>query len=160
MALLTYDIRDERLAGAYTAVVRGELPAAELPAWLAGTFQTVQEYLRRTDVRPIGEPFARFTFLGDTVAVEAGFPVPFEVAGDGLVEPSTLPDGPAAVTTHLGRYEDVERAYLAVLTWLEAHGHVPQGPHWEVYCTDPQTEPDPARWRTEVVVPYRNAAGL
>ena len=154
-ATLSNEITTQVLTDRYTAVVRDELPADELPAWLAGVCRTVRDYLTRTGVPPIGPPFARYAFLGPVVAVEAGFPVPREIPGDGLVEPSTLPDGQAAVTVHWGPYEDLEKAYLACRHWLDSHGYEPAGPHWEVYHTDPFAEPDPARWRTDVVVPYR-----
>lgn len=156
-AVLTYDVTTRALTDRCTAVVRAELPVAELPAWLVGVFRTVRDYLARAGVDPAGPPFARLAFLGTVVAAEAGFPVPHEVPGDDLVEPSTLPDGPAAVTTHMGRYEDVDKAYLACLGWLDSRNLAPAGPHWEVYHTDPDVEPDPARWRTDVVVPYRVA---
>ena len=152
---VTYQINVADLTDQYTAVVRGEMPREELPGWLAEAFQAVRAYLERAGVDPTGPPFARYSTLGDTVAAEAGFPVPHEVAGDGSVEPSTLPDGHAAVITHMGPYDDLDRAYLAARDWLGAHRYVPAGPHWEIYHTDPNTEPDPARWRTDVVVPYR-----
>jgi hypothetical protein len=56
-----------------------------------------------------------------------------------------------------GPYEDVAKAYAACRAWLDDHGLEPAGPHWEVYRTDPSTEPDPARWRTDVVLPFRAA---
>ena len=154
---LVYDVQGRTLAHSYTAVCRGEMPAPALPAWLAGAFHAVTDYLDRTHAERAGPPFARFTFLDRVVAVEAGFPVREEIAGAGPVEPSALPDGPAAVTTHAGRYEDLDRAYVAIHDWLESHHHAAAGPHWEVYYTDPNVEPDPTRWRTDVVQPYRTA---
>src|SRR5690606_27008339 len=152
---ITYHVSDRVLAEQDTAVVRGEMPAAQLPTWLVEAYRDVVEYLVRSEVAPTGPAFARFTFLPETVAVEAGFPVPHQVAGDGAVEPSRLPGGPAAVTTHIGRYEELDKAYEAVNRWLAEHGRAQAGPHWEVYHTDPNAEPDPTAWRTEVVVPYR-----
>lgn len=151
----TYEITTRDLDFVCTAVVRGELPATEMSSWLPRVYRTVFEYLQRAGVAPAGPPFARFTFLSDTIAVEAGVPVSIEVTGEGEVEPSALPDGPAAVTTHLGRYEDLTQAYDALLRWLDDRGLEPAGPHWEVYYTDPNAEPDPTRWRTDVVMPYR-----
>ncbi|MGE5827885.1 MAG: GyrI-like domain-containing protein [Micromonosporaceae bacterium] len=151
---LTYQVTSTVLSDCYTAVMRCERPASELPAWLSSVFGRVSDYLAREGVKPAGPPFARFTFLGHLAAAEAGFPVPREIPGDGVVEPSTLPDGPAAVATHYGHYRDVEMAYRACRAWLDDHGYDPAGPHWEVYYTDPGTEPDPARWRTDVVVPF------
>lgn len=158
---LTYLVTPRTLTDRYTAVVRGEVPADELAAWLGGVYRTTAGYLDRIGVTPAGPPFARFTFLGDLVAAEAGFPVPGEIPGDGLVEPSRLPGGNAVVASHWGPYEGVEQAYRACHAWLDEHGYEPAGPHWEVYHTDPAQEPDPARWRTDVVVPYRDPrAGL
>jgi effector-binding domain-containing protein len=154
---LTYEITNHVLVDEYTAVVRGEVPRDELPGWLAGTFQAVYDYLRRAGIAPTGPPFARYTFLAGVVAVEAGFPVPYEIPGDDLVKSSALPAGHAAVTTHIGGYEDLDRAYLAIVSWLDVHGYELAGPHWEVYRTDPSAEPDPTRWRTDIVVPYRAA---
>ncbi|HEU4421316.1 MAG TPA: GyrI-like domain-containing protein [Pilimelia sp.] len=153
---LTYQIEIRNLTDQFTAVVRAELPQEELPAWLAGTFGAVHDYLRRAGVAPTGPPFLRMAFLGATVAAEAGFPVPREIDGDDLVEPSTLPDGLAVVTTHMGPYEDLVEAHQVVQRWLDEHHCSPAGPHWEVYYTDPTAEPDPARWRTDLVQPFRH----
>ena len=155
--LMTYEIETRRLPVRCTAVVRGEMRRDELPAWMAAALSTVRDYLRKAGVARTGPPFARYTFLGDVVAVEAGFPVAVEVAGDGLVEPSALPGGPAAVTTHVGDYTSLPRAFHAVRVWLHDHGMAPASPHWESYLTNPGAEPNPSRWRTEMVVPYRRA---
>lgn len=152
-----YEIMTKGLTRQATAVMRGEMPREQLGRWLATCYRGVYEHLRTIGVEPAGPPFARFTFLGDTVAVEAGFPVGREIAGDGGVEPSALPAGSAAVTTHLGRYEELEAAYAAIHAWLDEHGYAEAGPHWEVYFSDPATEPDARRWRTDVVAPYRAA---
>lgn len=153
----TYEITTMGLTRQATAVMRAELPPCEMGRWLARCYHTVYEHLHAIGVEPSGPPFARFTFLADVVAIEAGFPVGREIAGDGEVEPSALPAGLAAVTTHLGRYEDLAEAYTAVHEWINAHGYAEVGPHWEVYFSDPTAEPDSNRWRTDVVTPYRAA---
>lgn len=154
---LTYEITPKFLTYSYTAVMRAELPPDELPDWLRHVYRTVGAYLREAEIVASGPPFARFTFLGGLVAVEAGLPVGREVPGDGVVEASRLPVGPAATTVHMGPYEELDRAYEAALSWLDTIGYEQAGPHWEIYRTDPFVEPDPARWRTDVVVPYRLA---
>jgi effector-binding domain-containing protein len=153
--MLTYEIAMRELDTQPTAVVRTELPAEDLAGWLSVAYHAVVDYLRRRGTHPAGPPFARIAFQDGTVAAEAGFPVTHEVAGDGYVEASVLPGGPAAVTTHLGRYENLEVAYRAVRDWVADHGYVPAGPQWEVYHTDPTAEPNPERWRTDVVLPCR-----
>ena len=41
--------------------------------------------------------------------------------------------------------------------WCAEHGRRAAGPNWEVYWTDPGREPDPAKWRTEVLKPLEPA---
>ncbi len=152
-----YQIREVTLRRQPTAVMRGEMPPDQLSRWLPGCYSKVASYLNAAGVPMVGPPFARFTFLADVVAVEAGFPCAEEVPGDGEVEPSVLPAGPAVITTHVGRYEDLADAHQAVHAWLASRSLVEARPHWEVYFTDPAAEPDPRRWRTDVVAPYRAA---
>ncbi len=102
-----------------------------------------------------GPPFACYTIDGDRVEIEAGYPVSVAVAGDGLVMPSGLPGGPAAITVHEGPLDSLDVAYRRVESWLAGHGFTPRGRHWERYLVGGVTnESDPLQWRTEVVVPY------
>jgi AraC family transcriptional regulator len=138
-----------------TAVVRADVVPDALADWLADAFDTVHQHLDRTGVAAAGPPFARFTVLDDVVAVEAGLPVAAEVPGDGRVQPSILAGCCAAVTTHHAPRDDLSHAYEAVRIWLGRQGCVPAGPQWEVYYIDSSVEPDPRRWHTEIVVPYK-----
>lgn len=152
--MVGYEIESRQLPEQPTAVVRASLPVTGVADWLPQAYQAVVGYLQRSGSGMSGPPIARYTIHDDVMDLEAGFPVPRPIAGEGEVVPSVLPAGPAAVTTHYGRYEDLTAAYGAVVRWLSEHGRSVRGAHWEVYYTDPQREPDPARWRTDVVVPY------
>ncbi|MEV4703288.1 GyrI-like domain-containing protein [Actinoplanes sp. NPDC049316] len=152
---MAYRIEARELAEQATASVAASLPQTQVSSWLAGAFQEVIGYLGSARLEPAGPPYARFSFHDDVVEVEAGFPVAGPVLALGRVVPSSLPGGPAAVTTHRGRYEGLPVAYEAVAHWMKEHACEPSGPHWEVYYTDPRTEPDPARWRTDLIAPYR-----
>jgi effector-binding domain-containing protein len=57
------------------------------------------------------------------------------------------------VTTHLGPYDQLRAAYRALGLWLVEQGFKMAGPPWEFYWTDPGAEPDPNRWRTEIIWP-------
>ena len=152
---MRYRVEVRDLAEQPTAVARASLPAAQLGVWLPAAYRDVMTYLAAAGGSPAGPPFARYVFHDELVEVEAGFPVAAPLVGDGGIASSSLPGGPAAVTTHYGRYEDLTVAYEAVAGWLKEHGLEPAGPHWEVYYTDPQSEPDPTRWRTDLIAPYR-----
>lgn len=152
---MTYPIESRTLAPQVTAVVHADLYPEQLPRWLPEAYAEILNRITEAGLTPAGPPFARYRFHRDRIDVEAGFPVPTEITRHGRVVPSTLPGGRAAVTTHYGPYESVAAAYHAVSRWLAEHGHLADGPHWEVYHNGPQSEPDPARWRTDLVAPYR-----
>ncbi|MBB5788767.1 GyrI-like domain-containing protein [Jiangella mangrovi] len=149
-----YKIARRDLIEQPTAVVRAHVPADDLGGWLGIAHHLVARFLRRHGLKPAGPPFARLAIIDGTAVVEAGFPVNRPIDTDGEVEPSSLPGGPAAVTTHRGHYEGLETAFETLANWVTTHGRAPAGPHWEIYETDPNAEPDPRRWRTQIVVPY------
>lgn len=102
---------------------------------------------------PTGPRFARYHAFGETIDLEAGMHVPAPIRADGNVKPGALPAGPAARAIHVGSYETLRDSYAAVAAWQERVGRTPSGGPWEVYITDPSTEPDPTRWRTEILWP-------
>jgi effector-binding domain-containing protein len=151
-----YSVDQRTLAEQRTAVVRGKVSLSELAGFMAHAYGTVAAHLERLDLPMAGMPFARYRHLGDgEYEVEAGFPVEVEIAAEGEVEASTLPAGPVAATWHLGPYDNIGPAYEALAEWVERHGGVIETDAWEVYYSDPNEQPDPATWRTELVQPYR-----
>lgn len=137
-----------------TAVRRATLRVTEIGSWLAGTYGAVAAVLAAQRIGPAGPPFARYHLVeDDRFEVEAGFVATHPVAATVDVEASSLPGGPAAVTLHVGPYDAMEPTYTRLQSWLTTEGYRPEGDAWEIYLSDPNTEHDPATWRTEVVMP-------
>jgi effector-binding domain-containing protein len=152
----TYDIHSGTRQEQPTAIRTATLAVAEIGPWLVETFGRVAGVVTARGSYPSGPPFARYHRLAaDGFAVEAGFPVSTAIEADGDVRPSQLPGGPVAVIVHTGPYEQMEPAYEALASWISSRGGEPAGDPWEVYFSDPASEPDPATWRTEIVQPYR-----
>ena len=84
---------------------------------------------------------------------EAGVPVATPIAGGDEVQPGELGGVEAAVGMHIGPYDTLEQTYTAMMEWITTQGRTVAGPMWETYLTDPDTEPDPQAWRTEVFIP-------
>lgn len=107
---------------------------------------------------PEGPPFTRYLSEPDGSAggmdYEAGVtllePAP---VGHGRAMPAELPGGALAVAWHVGPYDTISETYAALMGWIGEQGRTVAGPMWEVYWTNPDDEPDPARWRTEVIIP-------
>lgn len=152
----TYEIHAEARDAQPTAVIRATLPADDVGPWLASAYGAVAQVIAHDGTGPDGPPFVRFHKLDDgRFAIEAGFGVRTAIEPGGDVQPSELPGGLVAVTIHTGPYEEMVPAYEALASWVGDQGGELAGDPWEIYFSDPATEPDPATWRTEIVQPYR-----
>jgi effector-binding domain-containing protein len=153
-----YEIEERTLTDQPTMVVSGKVKLEDIPAFLGRVYTTVERQVHESGAHVIGAPFARYRALDPEYRefeIEAGVPVLIAAPGHGEVHASSLPGGPAAVTVHIGPYERMEPAYRAIEDWLKERGAEPTGPAWEVYHTDPDEQPDPAAWHTEIVQPFR-----
>ncbi len=150
---MPYEIQVRRLVRTPVITIRVEAPAQAIGPTMAEAFGALFAYAESRGVHPIGV-FGRYhSTSGENVVMDAGVPLPQPLPGEGRIEAGELPEGDAAVTLHVGPYDAIEPAYDAIRAWIEAHGRRASGVPWESYLTDPETVPDPAEWRTEVVWP-------
>jgi effector-binding domain-containing protein len=114
---------------------------------LEGVFESIET--RGTEAA--GPPYARYYDMGETMDVEVGVPVaaPLEVPPPDVA--AELPGGRAVTTQHVGPYDALGDSWIALYAWIAEEGLTPDA-SWERYLTDPDDEPDPARWITELVV--------
>jgi len=141
-----------------TAVVRSTIAVSEIPKFLGHAYEAVMRVLAMQGITPVGEPFAYY--LGaptTTVELEAGFPVAVPCAQSGEVIPGQLPGGTVATATHVGPYETMVHTYEHLTNWINDQGLIPGEGMWEIYLTDPQKEPDPTMWRTQIFWPVSAA---
>ncbi|MCA1762820.1 MAG: SRPBCC family protein [Flavobacteriales bacterium] len=62
-------------------------------------------------------------------------------------------EGKALKCLYYGPYEDMEGVHNFMHAHIESQNMQIVGSPWEVYITDPETEPDPSKWLTEVYYP-------
>lgn len=136
------------------AVVRETVPMNELTAFFDRAFRETMAAIQEEGLQPAGPPFAKYYGVpGDTVDVEAGFPVAGPFRGTDGVTAGSLPGGRIAEAVHVGPYETLSETYRAMGEWMHGQGLSPGNVMWESYLTDPSTNPDPATWQTEVFWP-------
>ncbi|MFP5313703.1 MAG: GyrI-like domain-containing protein [Actinomycetes bacterium] len=136
------------------AVIRERVPMDSLTGFFDRAFGAVMAALQMQGARPSGPPFALYHGMpGETVDVEAGFPVAGNFQGAGEVARGSLPDTDAFEAVHTGPYDTLGSTYDAIREQMEAEGAAPSDTMWEYYLTDPRTQPDPAAWQTKVVWP-------
>jgi effector-binding domain-containing protein len=148
-----YDIQEREVEAQPIVTIRQETTPEGLGAAFRELLRTVHDYLERRGVQPSGPSFGIFhTYEPGRVDMQAGFPVGEAVEGEGRIEAGELPAGRVAVAVHEGSYDTIGAAHEA----LDAHVH-DRGGHGasprEVYLTGPGDDPDPSKWRTEVVYP-------
>jgi effector-binding domain-containing protein len=136
------------------ASVRLTTKPGEVSKTLAGVLTEVMKYLGKQGVMPAGPPFSRYHRVGpDELDLEAGFPVSKAVAGEGRIKASELPGGRTAVTWHFGSYDKLMESHSLLEAWIKKQPLKPRGGAWEVYWTDPGLEPNPQKWKTQVLWP-------
>lgn len=86
----------------------------------------------------------------ETFDFEVSIPVSGSVQPHGRMRPCEWPAMRAARTIYHGGYEGLGEAWPQLFAWMEANGHQPAPDLWECYLVGPESDPDPANWRTEL----------
>jgi effector-binding domain-containing protein len=151
-----YRVEERDLTEQPTLVTRARLRIPDIRGWIGPAFGRVIAAIQASGSAPSAPPFARYQPVEDrldTFDVEAGFPVagPITPVGDDI-QAATLPAGPAAVTVHVGPYDEMTPAYDALEKWVADRGGAVAGAPWESYLSEPVG--DPSTWMTQVVLPY------
>jgi len=133
--------------------VRETIGRDDISESLGRIYQAVGAAVAKQGIEITGSPFARYHSLGDKIDLEAGMPVKRAIVADGDVKPSQLPGGPVVLAVHAGPYESLKATYDALEGWMTSTDRAPSGGPWEIYLTDPSTEPDPSKWLTQVIWP-------
>lgn len=136
------------------AVVREVVPMDALTGFFGRAFGAVMAAVQMQGASPAGPPFALYHGMpGETVDVEAGFPVAGHFQGTGEVASGALPETDAFEAVHTGPYDTLGTTYDAIRERMQAAGAAPADIMWEYYLSDPEKQPDPATWQTRVVWP-------
>jgi len=142
------------LAPQEAIAVRGDVAIGDLPRFFERAFGEAFDAASACGVEIVGPPFGFYPEMPtETVVVEAGFPVSAPAEVHGSAHPFLLPGGRAVRVTHIGPYETMDATYRVLQTWMTEHGLVPAQGMWECYLSDPEAEPDPAGWRTQIIWP-------
>ena len=128
-----------------------------MPKTLAVLLPEVTHHALSVGASMIGPPLVRYHQWGETLDIETAIPVAKPVEPKGRVKSERLAAGKALVAWHFGPYEKLGETHKRMTTFLEANGLERRGAPWEEYWTDPGMEPDPAKWRTKVVWPVKDA---
>lgn len=120
-------------------------------------------WLAHQGIAPSGAPFARYLVINMMVLldIEVGVPVEAALSGDDHISAGILPAGRYASLVYTGIDSGIE-ANAALLNWGAEKGLVLDtwkteqgdafGARVESFLTNPDEEPDRAKWKTEVAI--------
>lgn len=139
--------------------IRAHVPVGELGDFLPAAYAELTALLEVAATPATGPVRAWFHARpGAETDVSAAVPVPEDlVLRTGRVTTTTIPGGPALVTTHRGAYACLPHVWMRLEDERAARGLVVRGDLVEEYTTEPAPGGDPAAAETRLVLPLRQA---
>jgi effector-binding domain-containing protein len=155
--------RIENRPAQYYAAIRTAVPIP-FGSYLPPLWEEVVKWLAGHGVTDFGPTIIRYltTDMSQKLDIDVGFIIDRPITGDARVIVDSLPAGRYAVLSYTGPYEG-DGVYLAnvkMVEWAKAN-HIAwdtsdrKGVEWwngrvEIYLTDPDVEPDPQKYETEL----------
>lgn len=133
------------------AIIPLRIPRDEMEKVFGACVAELIAAMTAQGISPAGPLFAHhLEITPEFFHFEMGFPVSQPVVAAGRMKPAQWPAMKVARTVYHGPYEGLPTAWGEFIDWMEANGHQQATDLWECYLTNPDSEPDPARWRTEL----------
>lgn len=134
-----------------TTVIRLTIPRAEIQSVMGPAISEVMAVIAVQGIVPAGPVFSHHLRMDpDIFDFEVGVPVIAPVSATGRVKASQLPALTVARTVYHGPYEGLGSAWGDLIEWITTEGHDPAPDLWECYVAGPESNPNPATWRTEL----------
>jgi len=136
------------------ALIHVVTPASEIQNVMGPGLNELTATVAAQGITPSGPWFTHhFKMPSDVFDFEIGLPLPKAVTAAGRMTPSQLPAIKVAQTTYHGGYEGLGEGWGQFMSWIEASGLKSAPELWEEYTVGPETDPNPANWRTVISRP-------
>jgi effector-binding domain-containing protein len=133
------------------AVIRLTIPRAEIQTVMGPAIAEVLAAVAAQGLAPTGPVFSHHLRMDpETFDFEVGVPVKAPITSTGRVHASQLPAATVARTVYRGPYEGLGSAWCEFGEWIATEGHKPAANLWECYAAGPESNADPATWRTQL----------
>jgi effector-binding domain-containing protein len=134
-----------------TAFIRLTIPREEIRNVMGPGISELKSAIAAQGIAPAGPWFTHHLRMDPGIFdFEISVPVTTPFVAAGRVKPGRLPATTVARTVYHGPYEGLGAAWGEFEAWIRANGHTPASDLWECYVAGPESNPDPATWRTEL----------
>ena len=138
------------------AVIRLTIARKEIQQVMGPAIREVMTTIAAQGLAAAGPVFSHHLRMDPHIFdFEVGVAVDAPIAAAGRVISGWLPAATVARTVYHGPYEGLESAWGEFMAWITAEGHHPAPNLWECYVLGPESDPDPAAWRTELNRPLK-----
>jgi effector-binding domain-containing protein len=126
---------------------------------LGAIYGEIYQTLAQKGVMPISQPFAQYLQFPlhpgdeDKVIIKAGafMPEGFELGEAGRMQLAFTQEGESVQVSHFGAYETSGNTHAALHAYCAENDIKVKGSAYELYITDPSTEPNQANWETRII---------
>jgi effector-binding domain-containing protein len=140
---MPFSVEERKLKPQRVVTITTRVRVGQLPQTISQTINRLVAFVTDGGGQMTSAPLG--IYHGPINAEDDG-PIEICVPATGALEPTgdivlrQLPGGPAAVVTvrgDEGEFPIILEAYDAACDWIQAHGHRPAGPPWEVWLSGP-----------------------
>lgn len=151
-----YDIQETSVEGVTIAVIRNKVALSEIEKTMGDIFTALPAYIMKNGATITGPPMAiTINFTNTFWDFEGAFPISKEIKGNDKIKIKKSYSGKAIYLVYFGPYDQTMAAYDELHKYLKNKNLEENGGPWEVYLTDPSTESDPSKWKTEIYYPVK-----
>jgi effector-binding domain-containing protein len=114
--------------------------------------------MKKLKLKAIGMPICVYPkFTNESMDIVCGIPIrrPLNNLNKKFIVSQTI-GGLVVKASHSGSYDKLQETHDQIIKYIAFRKLEENGSPWEVYATDPGTEPDTTKWVTEVYYPIKN----
>ncbi len=152
----SYDIFEKTVEAQTIAGIREKINSGDISKALAVKYGTIMSFVAKNGAKCTGSPMA-ITMAWDSLTWDfvAAIPIDKEIASGGKIKVEKSYAGKVIYIRYKGAYNKTYNAYMDMAAYVKENNLTEVGGPWEVYITDPMTEPDTSKWITEIYFPIK-----
>lgn len=158
-AKYTISIEEVESAGVHYLGIRVPMPTSteEFGPKMGQLYGEIGGFMAQNKVAMAGMPLNVYYENEDgSMDMECGLPIAGLVeTPDGRVVAKTTHVGTLLKGIHLGDYPELAGSHVQMMSYLAAYDYEQVGEMYEIYITDPASEPDTAKWETDIYIPVK-----
>jgi effector-binding domain-containing protein len=148
-----YEIKEVELPAKMYIGKKDSIGWDKIGEFFSKHFPVIFDRAGKSGIQPAGAPsglFYKWNEDSKSAVMAAAIPVAAEAKPIKDYEAINLPAGKALHIAYYGAYEKSENAHMAMDEYIKDKGFTQLSPVLEEYITDPMSEPDTAKWLTNI----------